>query len=168
MSTLVLGLPNLRGLAEFPYECREDVLIIVIHIHTHILISSLVQLLWLQCEILWNLFQKTTVLLHSSNIWEGLFHELLKWHFHYSQAQPQMAPSPVSSTAGVLFCFRGKHSRLTPLENIVLVYVEKAEYMQSILQCFVVRVAAYPKGKLSTEDSDQILSLFQLTFTFIF
>lgn len=36
--------------------------------------------------------------------------------------------------------------------------MEKAKYMQSILQLFIITVAAYPKGKLSTEDSDQILS----------
>lgn len=40
----------------------------------------------------------------------------------------------------------------------MMVYVEKAKYVQSILWFFIVRVAAYPKGKLSTEDSDQILS----------
>lgn len=35
----------------------------------------------------------------------------------------------------------------------------RAKYMQSILQFFIITVAAYPKGKLSTKDSHQILSL---------
>lgn len=70
-----------------------------------------------------------------------------------------MTPSPHSSTVLILFNFRDKHSQLTLLENILLVYVEKAKYMQSVLQFFVITVAAYPKGKLSAKDSDQILSL---------
>lgn len=44
------------------------------------------------------------------------------------------------------------------LENIILVYAEKAKYMQSIPWFFIITVAAYPKGKLSTKDSDQVLS----------
>lgn len=42
---------------------------------------------------------------------------------------------------------------------MILVHVEKAKSMQSILQFFIIAVAAYPKGKLSTEDADQMLSL---------
>lgn len=62
------------------------------------------------------------------------------------------------STAFSLFSFRAKHNQLTLLENTILVYAEKAKYMQSILQFFIIMVAAYPKGKLSTKDSDQIFS----------
>ena len=70
-----------------------------------------------------------------------------------------MILSPYTSTTFILFSFRNKHSQLTLLENIILVYKEKAKYMQSILQFFIITVAAYPKGILSTKDSDPILSL---------
>lgn len=45
------------------------------------------------------------------------------------------------------------------LRNIRRIYLEKRKYMQSIPQFFIITVATYPKGKLSTKDSDQILSL---------
>lgn len=45
------------------------------------------------------------------------------------------------------------------LKNIRRIYLEKGKYMQSIPQFFIIIVATYPKGKLSTKDSNQILSL---------